>query len=197
MLETFLFITPWGDECFKCEKETIHYFKHAEEKVDFKIITVLNMNIILKFVKRNQIEEYDFNNLFTSMYLTALDYKAANYQGKAIGRRFMLALQNAIIEQSISYSPELGTTIARQTGLDVEMFETDRQSRMVREEFKRDQQLAHEMDAENIPSAVIFNLKDEDCGVLLEHYDYQTLASVCHLKVKSTDTKNLLPPEML
>jgi hypothetical protein len=50
MLETYLFITPWGDECFNCEKETIRYFKYAEEKVDFKIITVLNMQVVLKLI---------------------------------------------------------------------------------------------------------------------------------------------------
>lgn len=198
MLETYLFITPWGDECFNCEKETIRYFKYAEEKVDFKIITVLNINVVLKFIKRNQLKDANYNELFNRMYLTSLDYKAASYQGKAKGRAFLMAMQNAIIDNNVPYSFELGSTIARQAGLDTAMFEEDRQSKMTQEDFKRDQKLAHEMGAEDIPAAVIFNLKDEECGVLMDHYDYQTLASVCQLKmIQKTQPKKLFTPKTL
>jgi predicted DsbA family dithiol-disulfide isomerase len=198
MLETYLFITPWGDECFNCEKETIRYFKYAEEKVDFKIVTVLNMNIVLKYIKRNHIKDADYNDLFNRMYLTCLDYKAATYQGKAKGRAFRLALQHAIIDNNVPYSPELSSIIAKQVGLDAVMFEEDRQSKMTQEDFKRDQKLAHEMGAEDIPAAVIFNLKDEDCGVLMDHYDYQTLASVCQLKmIQKTHPQKLFTPKTL
>ncbi|TLQ03441.1 dithiol-disulfide isomerase [Pediococcus stilesii] len=198
MLETYLFITPWGDECFNCEKETIRYFKHAEEKVDFKIVTVLNMNIVLKYIKRNRIKGADYNDLFSRMYLTSLDYKAACYQGKAKGRSFLTLMQTAIIDNGVSYSLELGSTIAKEVGLDLEMFELDRQSDMVQEEFKHDQQLAHEMGAEDIPAAVIFNIKDEECGILMEHYDYETLASVCQLKmIHKTKPQPLFTPKTL
>lgn len=198
MLETYLFITPWGDECFNCEKETIRYFKHAEEKVDFKIVTVLNMNIVLKYIKRNHIKDADYNDLFNRMYLTSLDYKAACYQGKAKGRAFLTSMQNALITHNTSYSLELGSLIAKQVGLDTEMFEMDRQSKMVQEEFKRDQQLAHEMGAEDIPAAVIFNIKNEDCGILMEHYDYETLASVCQLKmIHKSNPQFLFTPKTL
>ena len=73
------------------------------------------------------------------------------------------------------------------------MFEDDRRSEMVQKEFKHDQQLAHEMGAESIPAAVIFNVKDEEYGILMDHYDYQTLASVCKLKLASDDDNSFIP----
>lgn len=193
MLETYLFITPWGDECFKCEKETIRYFGRAEEKVDLKIFPVLNMQVVLNYMKHNQVKNGNYNDLFNRMYLTCLDYKAACYQGRAKGRQFLVAMQKAVIDKGESYSIELGSQLAQQVGLDLTMFEDDRRSEMVQKEFKHDQQLAHEMGAESIPAAAIFNVKDEEYGILMDHYDYQTLASVCKLKLASDDDNSFIP----
>ena len=197
MLETYLFITPWGDECFNCEKETIRYFQNADEKVDFKIINVLNMNIVLKFIKRNHLKGADYNELFDKMYLTSLDYKAAGFQGKVKSRKFLTSMQSAIIDDEIPYTYELGTKIAKKVGLDMEMFEADRKSKMVQAEFKRDQKLAHEMGAEDIPAAVIFNIKNDEDGVLMKHYDYEMLASVCKLKMINKTASAAFTPKLV
>lgn len=201
MLETYLFISPWGDECFHCEKETIRYFKNANEKVDFKVIPVLNMQIIQRYIHRQKEHGFDvvadYNTLFEEMYQTVLDYKAACYQGRQKGRKFLVNIQEAIINEHQTYSKQLGTDIAKEVGIDLECFEHDRRSNLAQKEFKLDQQLSQKMSVDTVPASVIFNLKDEECGVLIDHYDYNTLASVCQLKLKDLEQQQYFEPHVL
>ncbi|AEV95060.1 DsbA family protein [Pediococcus claussenii] len=188
MLEAYLYVTPWGEHCFNCEKETLDYFQHTQEKVDFKIIPVLNIKIVREYIEtHNQPgrsrSEGDYNLLFSQMYHTTLDYKAACYQGKQRGKKFLYALQTAMIKRKDFYTKTLGTEVASMVGLDLEMFELDRDSNMAKREFKKDQELAQEMGVTVEPSAVVFNAPGEDCGILLEQYDRSTLEAVCQLDI--------------
>ncbi len=79
------------------------------------------MQVVLNYMKHNQVKNGNYNDLFNRMYLTCLDYKAACYQGRAKGRQFLVAMQKSVIDKGESYSIELGSQLAQQVGLDLTM----------------------------------------------------------------------------
>lgn len=75
-------------------------------------------------------------------YSAALDCKAAQFQGKKKGRRFLIKLQEAVGCNDIPYSQELAESIFEEIGGDLNMFKEDRQSDFVKEVFFSDQKIA-------------------------------------------------------
>ena len=74
-------------------------------------------------------------------YSAALDCKAAQFQGKKKGRRFLIKLQEAVGCNNIPYSRALAESIFEEIGGDLNMFKEDRQSDFVKEVFFSDQKI--------------------------------------------------------
>lgn len=172
MIEIYLFVNPLGNICLNVEKEILKFVKTQNKKIQFRFIPLVNMKTIDRLMKTssnaNDIDER--NNLFENIYSAALDYKAAQLQGKKKGRHLLLSLQKAVSVDNISYSPELSETFLVEASGDLDMFRSDRQSEFVKESFQTDQQIAREMGIIKHPSAVVYNYASErDFGVLIEN----------------------------
>ena len=172
MIEIYLFVNPLGNICLNVEKEILKFVKTQNKKIQFRFIPLVNMKTIDRLMKTssnaNDIDER--NNLFENIYSAALDYKAAQLQGKKKGRHLLLSLQKAVSVDNISYSPELSETFLVEASGDLDMFRSDRQSEFVKESFQTDQQIAREMGIITHPSAVVYNYASErDFGVLIEN----------------------------
>lgn len=72
-----------------------------------------------KGISQNNLEER--NHLFSMTYSAALDCKAAQFQGKKKGRRFLIKLQEAVGCNDIPYSQELAESIFEEIGGDLNM----------------------------------------------------------------------------
>ncbi|AVL00140.1 hypothetical protein PI20285_05505 [Pediococcus inopinatus] len=180
MLDVYLFVTPWGEKCMQSEKVMMDFVHNVDQKVSFQIIPMLNMQIVQDYLHNNNNKTYDsYNELSADMYNMILDYKAALFQCKRHGRNFLKLIQQEINGNQLSYSKQLGSKIAEQANLDLEMFETDRRSQLAKDAFKADQKTASEMNVNISPAAVIFNDDDDNCGILVEDFNNETLQQIC------------------
>ncbi|MHC5229993.1 DsbA family protein [Enterococcus sp. LJL99] len=171
MIEIYLFVNPLGNICLNLEKELLKFIETQNKKIQFRFIPFVNMKTIDRLMKTSNSNDIDErNNLFENIYSAALDYKAAQLQGKKKGRHLLLGLQKANSVDHIPYSPELSETLLVESGGDLDMFRSDRQSNFVKESFQTDQQIAREMGIVTHPSAVVYNYACErDFGVLVEN----------------------------
>ena len=104
-----------------------------------------------------------------------MDYKAALFQGRKRGRSFLLSLQQQLVNQNSNYTQNLGAQVAEKVHLDLEMFNEDRRSSLALKSFHDDQKMANEMGIEAPSSAVVFDTRNDDDGILINDFDYYTL----------------------
>ncbi|WP_165005397.1 MULTISPECIES: ClpXP adapter SpxH family protein [unclassified Enterococcus] len=177
MIEIYLFVNPLGEYCFKLEQQLLQFIEEeygtlSKEKMQFRFLPLVNLQTIGDVMQREGIAQSNLeerNKLFSTTYSAALDCKAAHFQGKKKGRRFLVKLQEAVGCKGIPYSEALAESIFEEVGGDLKMFREDRQSDFVKEVFFADQKIAREMGITKHPSAVVYNYACErDFGVLVE-----------------------------
>lgn len=126
------------------EKDILKLVETENKKIQFRFIPLVNMRTINHLIKLFDIPSHDIeqrNQLFEDIYSAALDYKAAQLQGKKKGRHLLLGLQQAVAVNHIPYSLELAEKLVVEAGGDLDMFKADRQSDFVKESFKRTNKL--------------------------------------------------------
>lgn len=172
MIEIYLFIHPLCPDSLSSEKRLLQMIQNAPKKVQFKILPLLNLHTFQQFLMKQNtkfLNLYERNQLFDAAYSAALDYKAIQLQGKKKGRLFLLNLQDKVCNEQIPYSKQLVADIIESINGDLDMFESDRQSDVIKQSFETDQAIAKEMSVSKTDSAVFFNYtKNQDYGVLVE-----------------------------
>lgn len=181
ILEMYLFIDPLNPRCYKAEEDILSVSSQLNVKAIVHFIPLLNIQILHDFAKAHN----DVTDNEELHYNIILDYKAASFQGKNIGQKFLLSLQKAIMEDHVKYSNQLVDQIVSQVGLDSQMFEEDRRSALTKKVFKDDQKTAHELKITDPASVVIFNSAIEDSGMLLREFDYSSLLNICQYTIKT------------
>ncbi|AYM02945.1 DsbA family protein [Levilactobacillus yiduensis] len=192
MLEVYLFVNPLGARCMRSEQNIMRLADHLNSKVSFQFVPLLNQQIIAQsLAPRPTLAER--NARFNVTYQAILAYKAALFQGKRKGRKFLLNMQDAVVSQHQSFSEKLTLEMAQKCRLDLDMFTEDCQSDLAKQAFQTDQKLAAEMKIEQSSSAVIFNCDVSDCGLLLNDVTYESLCDVC--ESQGVATKEMLMAE--
>lgn len=178
MLEIHLFVNPLGMRCFRCENDVLRVDHELNTKINYQFVPLFNMQTIddtLQLYHLNQHSLQVRQVVAKTLFQVILDYKAALFQGRKRGRRYLLRLQNAIIQNDVSYSLSLVKQAARDSHLDLEMFLEDRQSKLARHAFHEDQQVAAELGVNQTATAVVFDTDQTDYGFLIPQFDYETL----------------------
>ena len=132
------------------------------------------------------------NHYFRLAYTIALDFKAAQIQGKKGARQFLLALQHQLLNEGTPYSESLIKQLFLQTGGDYAMFKEDRHSALIKDLFLKDQCTARDFHVYKQTSAVIYNCYREEDGILLEGLDL--IQEVIELQRCAPRTPSLLQP---
>ncbi|WP_122645615.1 DsbA family protein [Enterococcus mediterraneensis] len=172
MIEIYLFVNPLGPICLETEMELLKYIEKSSVKIQLRVLPLVNMTTIGDIMKRRKIAKNDVaarNKLFSDTYSAALDCKTIQLQGRRRARDFLMKLQQAVGCLKKNYSRKLVEEIVDEIGGDLTMFREDRPSQLVKDLFKADQTIAHEMGIVKHPSGVVYNYAcDRDYGVLLE-----------------------------
>lgn len=191
MIEIYLFVNPLGRFCLKAEKDILKLVETKKQKIHFRFIPLVNMKMInyilsLYNIHIDSVEKR--NTLFNNSYSAALDYKAAQLQGKKKGRYVLMKLQESVTQKNIAYSTKLAEKFITDVDGDLEMFKFDRQSNSVINSFHTDQKIAREMGVVTPPSAVIFNYtRDLDYGILVENcYSIEDIEKLCQSPQEQT-----------
>ena len=172
IFDCYLFINPIGKQCYHCEQEVMKFIERTPYKVHVHFIPFHNFKSVTQYMKNNQLNDKNIdlrNEIYTKIYDASLSYKAALLQGKKLGRAFLMELQTQLHLLHKEYTPELLQEIIQTIGLDEKMFYEDKASKLVHQEYEKDQQIAQEMMVESNPSLVIFDNLNQQFGVILHH----------------------------
>lgn len=183
IFDCYLFINPLGKQCYKCEQEVMKFIKRTPHKVHVHFLPFHNFKSVTQYMKNNQLNVKNIdlrNEIYTKIYDACLSYKAALLQGKKLGRAFLMELQTQLHLLHKEYTPELLQEIIQIIGLDEKMFYEDKASKLVHQEYEKDQQIAQEMMVETNPSLVIFDNLNQQYGVILhQNINADIIEHVC------------------
>ncbi len=183
IFDCYLFINPLGKQCYKCEQEVMKFIKRTPHKVHVHFLPFHNFKSVTQYMKNNQLNDKNIdlrNEIYTKIYDASLSYKAALLQGKKLGRAFLMELQTQLHLLHKEYTPELLQEIIQIIGLDEKMFYEDKASKLVHQEYEKDQQIAQEMMVETNPSLVIFDNLNQQYGVILhQNINADIIEHVC------------------
>ena len=183
IFDCYLFINPLGKQCYKCEQEVMKFIKRTPHKVHVHFLPFHNFKSVTQYMKNNQLNVKNIdlrNEIYTKIYDASLSYKAALLQGKKLGRAFLMELQTQLHLLHKEYTPELLQEIIQIIGLDEKIFYEDKASKLVHQEYEKDQQIAQEMMVETNPSLVIFDNLNQQYGVILhQNINADIIEHVC------------------
>ena len=183
IFDCYLFINPIGKQCYHCEQEVMKFIERTPYKVHVHFIPFHNFKSVTQYMKNNQLNDKNIdlrNEIYTKIYDASLSYKAALLQGKKLGRAFLMELQTQLHLLHKEYTPELLQEIIQIIGLDEKMFYEDKASKLVHQEYEKDQQIAQEMMVEMNPSLVIFDNLNQQYGVILhQNINADIIEHVC------------------
>ena len=183
IFDCYLFINPIGKQCYHCEQEVMKFIERTPYKVHVHFIPFHNFKSVTQYMKNNQLNDKNIdlrNEIYTKIYDASLSYKAALLQGKKLGRAFLMELQTQLHLLHKEYTPELLQEIIQTIGLDEKMFYEDKASKLVHQEYEKDQQIAQEMMVETNPSLVIFDNLNQQYGVILhQNINADIIEHVC------------------
>ena len=183
IFDCYLFINPLGKQCYKCEQEVMKFIERTPHKVHVHFLPFHNFKSVTQYMKNNQLNVKNIdlrNEIYTKIYDASLSYKAALLQGKKLGRAFLMELQTQLHLLHKEYTPELLQEIIQIIGLDEKMFYEDKASKLVHQEYEKDQQIAQEMMVETNPSLVIFDNLNQQYGVILhQNINADIIEHVC------------------
>ena len=159
------------------------FIKRTPHKVHVHFLPFHNFKSVTQYMKNNQLNVKNIdlrNEIYTKIYDASLSYKAALLQGKKLGRAFLMELQTQLHLLHKEYTPELLQEIIQIIGLDEKMFYEDKVSKLVHQEYEKDQQIAQEMMVESNPSLVIFDNLNQQYGVILhQNINADIIEHVC------------------
>lgn len=168
MNEVYLFINPL-EQSFIQLAPYFAYFRHIyHENSRLQVVPLVNLQVIRSYLqtRQNPLALQVQNETLQQAYQLALDFKAAQLQGKKCARQFLLQMQ---AQMSEGYSVELANQVFQEMDADFEMFAEDRESALCKRLFRQDQQLACEMKVKNVDTLTWFNYQyDQKYGYLIE-----------------------------
>ena len=138
-----------------------------------RFIPLLNMKTINEFLSRQHIPINDIkrrNRIFEDLYSAALDYKAAQLQGR---KRPTIVdwLTKAVAEDGLAYSPELSEELLLAAG-GILICIVRPTIRFCQRIFPNRPKVAREMGIKQHPTAVVYNYTCEnDFGILVENFE--------------------------
>lgn len=157
MLEVYLFINPISETCYQTEKKIINLLNQSHQKIRFRVLPLLTLNTVKYAMDHAGLPCKMRNMVVDTLYHASLDYEAALFQGQKRGREFLLNIQKSTLNHNFSYTDQMVHEVAQKSKLDWETFELDRKSDLAVKTFRKDQQIAAEMEITTYPTVIISN----------------------------------------
>ncbi|WP_347861171.1 ClpXP adapter SpxH family protein [Salimicrobium sp. PL1-032A] len=212
-IEIYVFVDPLCPECWSLEpfikKLTLEYGRY------FKIRPILSgsLTTLQRSCPDNPQrlkKQWDYMTSVTGMCCdgdvwienpvssplsTALAVKAAEFQGKKAGMRFLRKVQEFVFLDKRNVSQEeVLVECAERSRIDVEEFRKDLHSETAKRALRGDMKLMKEMDVDETPTIVIFNESEEDAGLKITGlYDYHIYVKVLKDMLQQDPAPSLKP----
>ncbi|WP_268913750.1 DsbA family protein [Lentilactobacillus sp. SPB1-3] len=181
LLEIYLFVDPLDKQCYEAEKAVEKVARTLKSQLVIHFIPLLSINVLNDF--KNPLKKRFHRSV---PYDMVINYKAASFQGQRCGRNFLMSLQEQLFDEEEAYCHEIIMQTAAKQQLDLEMFDEDRQSKLVAETYHSDQVAAINMNITEPASAVLFNTRLEDSGIIIRDFNYESLLKYCQDSIKES-----------
>ncbi|WP_102336131.1 ClpXP adapter SpxH family protein [Salimicrobium jeotgali] len=212
-IEIYIFVDPLCPECWSLEpfikKLTLEYGRY------FKIRPILSGSLTTwqrshSEKPENLKRQWDQTTSLTGMCCdgdvwienpvhsplsTALAVKAAEFQGKKSGMRFLRKVQEYVfLEKQDVSKEEILVECAEKSHIDVEEFKRDLHSETAKRALQDDMKLRQEMEVDETPTIVIFNESEEDAGLKITGlYEYHIYVKVLKDMLQQNPAPSLKP----
>lgn len=189
-LELYVFVDPLCHDCWELQpiirKLQIEYGKY------FTLRFIIRTK--LRLIESEQLKE---DEEFCHPLLPSIAIKAAEFQGKKAGNRFLSKIQEAFfLEHKNVTKLNCLMTVAEKARLDMNEFIQDLNSPEVVKAYQCDLYISREMEVDIVPSIVYFNEHIEDEGVKVSGcYQYAVYEKVLEEMIGSELIRND-PPEL-
>ena len=167
LIEIYLFVNPLDRRSVEAEETLLAFSNDSTEKINLTILPIVNQKSVTAALAFQRIPLEVRNTYMNLAYKMALDFKAAQIQGKKIAREFLLTAQYEILATKQPYCESVVENFFTKHG-DYSMFLEDRSSELVKELFWNDQQTARNFHISCETSAVVYNCTHEGAGLLIE-----------------------------
>ncbi|WP_018659449.1 DsbA family protein [Allofustis seminis] len=156
----FLFIDPLAAPCYEAEQAIVNFKETRSEDIRLQILPIINYKNIQEAVRNRSVfaqgRPLDIQNtLYLNVYHSCLAYIAASMQGRRKGRLVLSALQETVINYGEIFTIDLLMDITNKLNLDVEEFRQDFYSEFAKQCFRKNQQLAQDMNVSSTPSCIV------------------------------------------
>lgn len=213
-VEILAFIDPLCAECWGLEPLMKKFFLEYHDYFTFRFLLTTKhdtANRCLFNQAKKIAEEWDKYAHLTGMccdsdvwfenppspYAVALSIKAAEFQGKAAGNRFLRRIREQIFfrKKGMNQFDEL-LEVARQSELNLDEFSSDFHSSRPIKSLQCDHRLANEMSITELPS-LVFSTADRDSEAIKVngHYAYEVYVQI--LTDLLGETPAAIPPPFL
>ena len=127
MNEVYLFINPLESSLAQLMPYFTYFRQIYHKNAHLQVVPLVNLQIVRDYLRVHQLPLHleQQNTTFQEAYQLALDFKAAQLQGKKYARQFLCQMQRCMED---GYSFELADQVFRELSADFEMFAEDRQS---------------------------------------------------------------------
>lgn len=185
MNDLYIFVNPLVPFSNEIEHLLTFCQSSLSTPVRLQVIPLVNLQIIQQYIQANHLNDdiATRNHLLSKAYQIALDYKAAQLQGKRYAREFLRLVQ----ANPQNYNQALANQLFAQTGGDCEVFIEDRKAPLCKQLFEQDQHLACDMKVEKVDTIVWYcNQFDEQTSYIIEGkeniWQFPTLLN--HLEIR-------------
>jgi len=200
-IEIYAFLNPICPESWAMEpnmKKLIAEYGHY-----FTMRTILGYGIdhankSAQWGKTAQMPEMPFNEHchdVKSCYRASLAVKAAEFQGKYAGERFLRVLREQLfIDTQDINSDAVFNECAKRAKLDLSEFKNDMESSRPIKGLQCDRKITNEMDVNELPTLVFFNSYDDNEGIKIAgRYPYSVYVQILTEALGEQPKKQLLP----
>lgn len=138
-----------------------------------------------------------YENPISSPYAVSIAIKAAEFQGRNAGVRFLRKIREFLfLEKQNITEKDILMECAKTIQLDIEEFEKDLYSDRVKKAFQCDLKISSEMEVSEYPTLVFFNENVEDAGIKVSGmYPYEVyieiMSDIFKDKLESVDPPSL------
>jgi len=185
-IEIYAFLNPICAESWAMEPSMKKLIAEYGQYFTMRIILgygINHANKSVKWGKTVQMPEMPFNehcHEVKSCYRASLAVKAAELQGKCAGERFLRVLREQLfIDTQDINSDEVFNECAKRAHLDLSEFQNDMESSRPLKGLQCDRRITHEMDVNELPTLVFFNIYDDNEGIKISgRYPYNVYVQI-------------------
>lgn len=177
MIDIYHFSNPFSPVCLKTEERLLHITPDLAAHAHLRFIPLVNADVVADYQAHRATLAQAPASLAHTIFHVVCDYKAAQIEGNKKARKFLVQIQQQVTNHKQAYSDALSVATAKQVGLDITDFLSNRHADETLSAVIADQQLAHKM-LQNQEAAIAIDTFTDDAIQLVTDFSIANLVQI-------------------